>query len=1119
MTGESISVGYAAPLRRTLLVTAVAALVGAGSAAASLQPVRHDGPRFRRGTIAIPAVPADGRVRVIVRLAEPALAAASWRSLQTAGARRRLDVRTRFARSYLAHLARVQRASAVALRRAIPEARVQERFRIVLDGLTVSLPARRLPALARLPFVTRIYASRRYGLATNRSPHLIGADELAAATGARGDGIKIAVVDDGIDAKNPFFDAVGFTYPAGFPKGNRAYTTPKVIVARVFPGPNAGTSGRLPLDPATSFHGTHVAGIAAGDAGTSAPAGSDHPAASGLSGVAPRAWLANYRVFTVPTPIGRAANTPEVVAAFEAAVADGMDVINFSGGGAESEPSTDALIEAVHNVAAAGVVPVIAAGNDRDDFGLGTIGSPGVAPDAITIAAVSNDQVFAPTLAVTAAGAPASVERIPYLPNLNALRPGVATLVDVGSLGADPFLCGPPADPNGASSPLPRGSLDGAVAHVRRGVCSFASKARRAQDAGAAGLLVADNRPGEANGIPVRLSIPAAMVSDLDGASLRGYLATLGGRVPVRVGTRIEEVPTGRGGVIASFSSAGPLAFGHGLKPDLAAPGGQILSSTLPHAGGPFAVLDGTSMAAPHVSGAAALLRELHPGWTVEQLKSALVSTAGPAYADTARSAEASVLQEGGGLASLTRARDPRLFTDPVSLSLGDLDVNHGAASRELLLRLTDAGGGAGTWTVGLAPQSATGGTRVTMPGLVSIPPDGEVVLPVRAEAAGDAPAGDDYGFVVLSRDGITRRVPYVFFVERPALESMAATPLGRTQRGTTLAGESRVSRYRWPDAPFGPSSTYTGPAMHEDGAETLYVLRVDRPAANAGVSVVSQSRGAQVEPFFLLGRDENTIAGQAGLPVDVNNLSARFKDDAGAAGVELPRAQAYYVAVDAPRDPFTGKLLAGTYTLRSWIDDVTPPTVRLLTTRVSAGRPTIVLRATDAGSGVDPRSLTIGFKGVLVGAADYDPVTGLAVVPLPRGAPALAAGTTRARIRVSDFQETKNVDTSGPSIFPNTRFARTRLTVVEGPTVTWLQAGCSRLLVAAASTKRVREVRFFANGHAIAVVRRGRSGLYRTAWRGGRASLRAVVVDASGRRADAETRFLRDSPACSGSR
>src|SRR5439155_25054234 len=160
-----------------------------------------------------------------------------------------------------------------------------------------------------------------------------------------------------------------------------------------YPVPTSGNSGRLADDQRASYHGTLVTGIAAGDQGTCSPGGTDHPSVCGLSGVAPRAYLGNYRVFTVPTPVGYVANTPEIVAAFESAVRDGMDVINFSGGGAATEPANDALLDAVRNVAAAGVVPVIAAGNDRDSLGLGTVGSPGSAPDAITVAAVSNTHV------------------------------------------------------------------------------------------------------------------------------------------------------------------------------------------------------------------------------------------------------------------------------------------------------------------------------------------------------------------------------------------------------------------------------------------------------------------------------------------------------------------------------------------------------------------------------------------------------------------------------------------------------------------------------------------------------------------------------------------------------
>src|SRR5207249_8909797 len=144
---------------------------------------------------------------------------------------------------------------------------------------------------------------------------------------------------------------------------------------------------------------------------------------------------------------------------------------------------------------------------------------------------------------------------------------------------------------------------------------------------------------------------------ELAGARLRDYLATTGGTATVTVGNLIQRVNTGRSGIVMSFSSGGPTAFAHLLKPDLSAPGGSILSSTLPEftGGAPFAVFDGTSMSAPHVSGSAALLLQLHPGWTAEQVKSALVSTAGPAWTDTARREEAPVTLGGSGLVDLPR--------------------------------------------------------------------------------------------------------------------------------------------------------------------------------------------------------------------------------------------------------------------------------------------------------------------------------------------------------------------------------------------------------------------------------------------------------------------------------
>jgi subtilisin family serine protease len=1085
-------------------------------------------PRLRVGTIPMELGGASGRVRVIADLPMPPLAAASGRGLFSAGGHRRLQVHSTASQAYLQRVAQAQDRAVAELSRAIPDARVGRRFRILLDGLTVTLPAKELPALVRQSYLTHVYPSVQYTLALDHSPSVIGADVLHQTSGADGTGIKIGVVDDGIDQTNAFFNPASFAYPAGFPKGDSKYVTTKVIVAKVFPGPNSGAPGKLPLDPKASFHGTHVAGIAAGDSGTTAPAGSDHPEVTGLSGVAPRAWLGNYRVFTVPTPIGHVANTPEIIAAFEAAVADGMDVINFSGGGPQVEPANDALIQAIHNVAAAGVVPVIAAGNDRDDFGTGSAGSPGTAPDAISVAAVSNTHVFSPALDVTAPGAPDILNGIPFFGADGIAAPGSwgsqnQTLIDAGSIvgtdgkAVERHLCGAGSDLTSTKGTLPANSLEGKIVLAVRGLCPFVTKADQAKAAGAVGIILSDNRQGEANGIPVQMAIPGGMIANLDGDHLRAAMAATGGQTSIRVGHDPLELETGRSGVITSFSSAGPTAFGHALKPDVSAPGGQILSSTLPNTNASrFAVFDGTSMATPHVSGAAALLLQLHPGWTPPEVKSALVATAGPAWADTGRTQEAPVTLEGGGLVALPGAADPRIFTDPVSLSFPDLNVLAGAASSALLVRIQDAGGGAGTWSVGLQSQAATAGASIDIPGTVVIAPGGEADLSVVVKASADAVQGENYGFVVIHQGSITRRAPYFFLVDKPALAQATVLPLKKFQSGDTRTGVDRVDAYRYPVAPFGNAPD--SPPMTEDGAEKVYVTTLNAPAANAGVSVVGRVAGVQIDPFYLGALDENTVQGYAGTPVDVNGLTHDYLDPISAAGSSFPRQQTFYVSVDSGRDRFTGQRLAGPYLLRSWVNDVTPPSLKLLTTRVASGRPTIVARSLDTQSGVDPLSLTIGYKGVLVGAAYYDPISGIAVFPLPTSAPTLKTGKITVQLESSDFEEAKNVDTTGTAIMPNTRFASAKLQVVAGVAVNWLvpeTQAClvksQRLVVVASSTSAVKSVRFAVDGRTVAVAKNGAAGVFGATWKGsaaakhGKHSLTATAVDGGGHTGSAQ--------------
>ena len=506
---------------------------------------------MRAGVLKIPAAHQHGLTRVIVRLDAPPLAAwSSDRSLSSSSRSQHLNVLTSSSKAYLAKLARLQDAAVAQVRTAIPQARFQERFSILLDGITVQLPVRSLPKLLSLSAVNKVYPSLTYTRTMDRGPSVIHATDLEAATGDKGQGMKIGVVDTGVDSSSPFLNPAGFAYPPGFPKGDTKLTTPKVIVAKVFPGPVRDSLSNKAFDP-TEPHGTHVSGIAAGDEGTTAPAGPIIRRRPTFPVSRRRRGSANYRVFTVPTPLGHEADTPEIVKAFEAAVADGMNVINFSGGGPETDPANDAMNEAVHNTALAGVVPVIAAGNDREDFGLGTAGSPGTAPDAISVAAVSNTHVFAtgaqrrrrPTPARSRADpgrrrreAPRSHGRPSTRRSSTSPRSSARTANRSKPTSADPRPIRIPGSARCRKAPWPaRSPL------VSRGVCSFVSKAERAGLAGAIGIILVDNRFGEANPIPIPLPIPAGMISDLDGLHLRAFLATTGGRAAIRVSSDVRD--------------------------------------------------------------------------------------------------------------------------------------------------------------------------------------------------------------------------------------------------------------------------------------------------------------------------------------------------------------------------------------------------------------------------------------------------------------------------------------------------------------------------------------------------------------------------------------------------
>ncbi len=1129
--------------RLALLVCLVSVAVTTGTASGAQSPVverfrDYSFPRVSKveSPARVVTTPKSPRTRVIVTLADPPLAAAAPRNaFATVGTRQKLNLESSFSRSYLAGLEAAQQRAIQRLRTQIPEAKVSRRYKVLLNGFAVNLPYAKLPKLLEAGYTKHVYPSHTYVRHMNKGPAVIGGPQFSALAGVKGEGIKVAVVDDGVDHEHAFLSPAGLSFPPGFPKGPGGGTTPKVIVARGFAGPGANSA---PLDRDLSFHGTFVAGVIAGVEGTNAPAGvrgfcieaqgGCHPAVAGLSGVAPRAHIGNYRVFNVPLPLGGCCSgtTPEIVAAFEAAVADGMDVINFSGGGPQADPRTDAMMETVANVVRAGVLPVISAGNDRDFFGLGTAGSPATAPDALSVGATANSHVFDASLAVVAPAV--SFGRIPVVPTNNFPPSWLSTdqrLVDVGFFpGVSRLLCG-----DGAA--LPGGSLNGAIALVTRGGCPFDAKLSRARSAGATGMIISESRPGDP-GFPL-FSGNGGAISDIDGVRLRAAMAGNGGSVQVRFTRDLLEIDTTWAGVPTSFSAGGLTPFGHALKPDVSAPGANIISSTLPeHAGDPFSISAGTSFSAPHVAGAAALLLQRHPTWTPKQLKSALMSTAGPTFADSGLTQEASVLVQGAGLVRTGSADVPLIFTDPQSLSFGYLDVNAGAASRAIAVTVSDAGGGSGSWAAEVHPQVASPGATVSAAPFV-LGAGGTVVVQMTANAAAGAPQGDNFGFVVLRRGGDVRRIPYAFSVTRPQLGNAQVVPLRRTQTGTTATGQNYATVYRWPTSPFAILGLFgVDPSVNEDGREKVYSLDIPAQAVNAGVVIEKPATKvnaptialfnsmAPIHPWFLSSLDENDVAGYAGIPVNSNGLMPDFLFNVGAAGgVFLPPGR-YYVAVDSGRDPFTGRSLAGPYTLRSWVNDVRPPNVVLLNRRVWTGRPTIVARITDALSGVDPHSLLLrfgtGFNQLDVSANSFDPVTGIAVFAIPRQARPIDAGPEFMQIIASDFQETKNIHTEGINPMPNTRFHGIRLEAVRRPTIAWILPSANacatkprvRLQVVAGSNAVVSSVGFFNGKRQIGRVRKNVAGVYTLNWKTagqkrGKRTLTAVVSDTRGREAE----------------
>jgi subtilisin family serine protease len=349
------------------------------------------------------------------------------------------------------------------------------------------------------------------------------------------------------------------------------------------------------------------------------PATGPAAAFGAISGMAPRARIAAYKALW-STEDGSTASgtTSDLVAAIDTAVADGVDVINYSISGTRTNFADPVEISFLF-AARAGIFVSESAGNDGPTTG--TVAHP--SPWTTTVAAGTHNRngIGSVTLGNGVTYTGASVATKVSGPLINA--------EDAGAAGADPTavrLCFDTAD-NGGTPALDPAKVNGKIVVCDRGTNARVNKSLAVLEAGGIGMILVNTSPNSINAD--FHFVPTVHLQDTDRAAVKAYAATSGATATINAATITYSDPAP---FTASFSSRGPLAAGGGdlLKPDVIAPGQDILAAVAPPsaAGRDFNLLSGTSMSAPHVAGVAALLKDLHPGWSPMAIKSALMTSA-----------------------------------------------------------------------------------------------------------------------------------------------------------------------------------------------------------------------------------------------------------------------------------------------------------------------------------------------------------------------------------------------------------------------------------------------------------------------------------------------------------
>ncbi|GJM08741.1 MAG: hypothetical protein DHS20C11_10170 [Lysobacteraceae bacterium] len=595
--------------------------------------------------------------------------------------------------AYLTYLASMQSEYLAGFERQLGRPMVPRfRYRVATNGIAIELHAEEVELLKQRDEVRRIFADQEHQLLTDAGPQWIGAESIwtgtamGASMASKGEGVVVGIIDSGINMDHPSFsdtpeDGHKFDNPfgdgvfVGACDGVTFICNNKLIGAWDFA--DGGVENDGPED--SSGHGTHVAATAVGNT-LSGPFVDTYSgiafSAPSISGVAPHANIIAYDVCS------DTCLTSSMMAAIDQAILDGVDVINFSIAGGLS-PWTD-IDRQFLDAVSAGITVVTAAGNN----GSAPVGAViHLGPWMITAGNQSHNRIN--TNAVSVDGGGPELQSMYGLLGSSDLFAGIDVDAVASYAGAID-----PANFEGCSAWPMGDEFDGEIALISRGTCGFSTKINHASNAGAVAVLIFNHlgiAPFPMTGIG-SVVIPSLMVGKSDGEAMVDFLQLNPASMVTMSGITERVLDDDFGGVLYRASSRGPNLSMDITKPDIAAPGTLIFSAVADAAGAApqFSYLTGTSASSPHVAGAAALLKSLHPSWTPAQIRSALMMSAAPAVAELGGPSNAD--EQGAGTVNLDAATgvglvmdetfsnylaaDPAMGGDPATLNLPSMRSN-----------------------------------------------------------------------------------------------------------------------------------------------------------------------------------------------------------------------------------------------------------------------------------------------------------------------------------------------------------------------------------------------------------------------------------------------------------